>query len=502
MFVLKKFIPLNKTFTMMNRVIIAMLALLCATSSTFSQTENSAFSITGHGLGTTFSTDYQAIGINPANLDIASQFEGRRYTLGFSEIGASFYSGILSKTEIRKNLFGGQFDDLTREQQTQYALEFAQENNAIDLDIMATGFSFQTNKAGSFAFSVRDRIDYYSKLGPRVSELLWLGNTSDYFTQYVLSTGDTISSYPNISPDSLALIVEGLNLDNPLSIGELTQGTSLRFSWVREFNLSYGKLLLSTEDFKIFGGAGLKLLVGQGFMEIENQNGIAQGFSSLSPIFDIDYSGISENNPSAIPDGNKLKPVGLGFGFDLGATIIVKDKLFLSAAVTDIGSMTWDGNVYSLRDVNITNYISSGIDNLQITEQLEALNGTDGLVEWEGKGSVTTKLPAMMRGGVSFIVSPKFRAGVDVVSSLNNEVGSLEKANLAFGAEFSPVKWFHLSAGYMTGGNYLRKIPAGIRFTPGNGKYEFGFASRDLITFFTDNQPTVSLAMGFLRFRF
>ncbi|MFN6379151.1 MAG: DUF5723 family protein [Flavobacteriales bacterium] len=487
---------------MRTRVIAILVALLCANIRVLSQTENAAFSITGHGLGTTFSTDYQAIGINPANLDIASQFEGRRYALGFSEIGASFYSGILSKTDIRKNLFGGNFDQLSREEKAAYALEFAQENNALDLDIMSTGFSFQTNKAGSFAFSVRDKVDYYSKLGPQVSDLLWLGNTSDYFTQYILSTGDTINGYPNISPDSLALIVQGLNLDNPQSIGEITRGTSIRFSWVREFNLSYGKLLLSTEDFKIFGGVGLKLLVGQGYMEIQNDNGKAEGFSSLSPIFDIDYSEISENNPSALPDDKKLKPVGLGYGFDLGATVVVKDKLYFSAAVTDIGSMTWDGNVYSLKDVVLSNYISSGIENLQLTEQLEALNGGDGLVEWEGEGSITTKLPAMMRGGVSFIFNNKFKAGVDIVNSLNNEVGSLEKANIAFGGEFSPLKWLHFSAGYMTGGNYVRKIPAGIRFTPGNGKYEIGFASRDLITFFTDNQPTVSLAMGFLRFRF
>jgi hypothetical protein len=486
----------------MRNQVLGTLALLIMTIAMTAQTENSAFSITGHGLGTTFSTDYQAIGINPANIDIPSQFEGRRYALGFCEIGASFYSGILSKKDVRKNLFGGDFDQLTQDEKRGYAIDFAEENNSLDFDIMTTGFSIQTNKAGSFAFSIRDRVDYYSKLGPRVADLLWLGNTSDYFTEYVLSSGDTINAYPNISPDSLALIVEGLNLDNPLSIGELTRGTSLRFSWVREFNLSYGKKLFSTEDISVYGGVGLKLLVGQGYMELENENGAVTGFSALSPIFDIDYSEISEDNPSALPDDKKLKPVGLGFGFDLGATVVVKEKLYLSASVTDIGSMTWDGNVYALKDVDLTNYTSQGIENLELLEQFDALNGGDGLVEWQGQASTTTKLPAMMRGGASFIFNEKLKAGVDIVNSLNNEVGSLEKANVAIGGEFSPFKWLHLSAGYMTGGNYLRKIPAGIRFTPGNGKYEVGFASRDLITFFTDNQPTVSIAMGFLRFRF
>lgn len=486
----------------MNRLIIACVVTLLFSGVSFAQTENSAFTLTGHGQGTTFSTDYQALGINPANIDIPSYYQGRRVALGFSEFGVSVYSGMLSKQDVRKNIFGGEFRDLSRQEKMDMAIEFAQHNNSADIDVMLTGFSFQTERFGSFAFSVRDRVDYYSKLGPRASELLWLGNSSSYFTQYILSSGDTIDAYPNISEDSLAMIIEGLNLDKPMKLSELVNGSSFRFSWVREFSLGYSKRLLKTENMEVYAGVSGKFLMGQGYMYLNADNDGARAFSSLSPIFGIEYGEIAEQNPSAIPsDGSKLKPVGIGFGVDFGATVIFKEKMYFSASVTDIGSMTWDGNVYALKDVNLTNYVSAGLENLQLVEQIEALNGADGLVEWQGASSVTTKLPAMMRFGAGLRWNEKIKGGIDVVQSLNDEVGALEKANIAVGAEFTPVRWLHLSAGYMTGGNYDMKIPAGITFSFRDGGYEFGFASRDLITFFTNNQPTVSMAAGFFRFR-
>jgi hypothetical protein len=487
----------------MKHLLSVAFALFALVLGMTAQSEQSAFSITGHGVATPFATDYQAIGINPANLDFGTGYEGKRFTMGFAEFGVSVYSGMLSKPDVRKNLFGGTFQDLSQQEQLQYAYDFANTNNAADIDIMWTGFSMNTEKLGSYAFSVRDKVDYYSHFGDQVAKLLWLGYTSPYFTDYVLSTGDTIPAYQNMSADSLALIIEGLNELNPQSISQLAQGTHFRMSWVREFNFAYGKRIINGESFSLNVGVGLKYLVGQGYLQLDAEDGKAEAFSSLSPIFDIDYSGIVDGNPSALPsDSKKLLPVGHGFGFDLGVSALIKNKLILSAAVTDIGTMTWDGNVYSLKDVNLTNFTTSGLDNLSLYDQLDQLNGSDGIVEWQGSQSLETKLAATMRAGAGLMLNDMLKFGVDFVAPLNDEVGSIENASIAVGGEFSPVKWVHLSVGLMNGGNYDTKIPAGVRFTLGKGTYEFGVASRDLVTFFTEEQPTVSAAAGFLRFRF
>jgi len=44
-------------------------------------------------------------------------------------------------------------------------------------------------------------------------------------------------------------------------------------------------------------------------------------------------------------------------------------------------------------------------------------------------------------------------------------------------------------------------IPIGAVVHMGGNKWEFGIASRDAITFFKKDNPTISAAFGFLRFK-
>jgi len=54
----------------------------------------------------------------------------------------------------------------------------------------------------------------------------------------------------------------------------------------------------------------------------------------------------------------------------------------------------------------------------------------------------------------------------------------------------------------LTGGVYDFSIPVGVTIITKNGGFEAGIASRDAVTFFTQNGPTLSLSTGFMRFRF
>jgi hypothetical protein len=63
------------------------------------------------------------------------------------------------------------------------------------------------------------------------------------------------------------------------------------------------------------------------------------------------------------------------------------------------------------------------------------------------------------------------------------------------------MPWLQLSAGLMTGGNADTKLPVGVTFIAGAGTWEAGIASRDMITYFSQRNPTLSLSLGFLRFR-
>jgi hypothetical protein len=339
-------------------------------------------------------------------------------------------------------------------------------------------------------------------MGDQLSEIIWLGYNSPYFDQLILNNGDTIANYENMSEDSLQLIVQGLaSLGNVKSIAEIADGTDFSMSWLREFNLGWGKQFVDGEKVDLYAGIGLKLLVGQGLMTFQSENGKAEAFSALSPFFDIDYgTALSE---SSLPEGSsKFTKVGFGYGVDLGTTIIFKDKFILSAAVTDIGKVEWNGNVYGLNDFDLTTFENEGLESVNFLDQIEQLNGGDGILDWKGEKTITTKLATNLRLGAGLNLNERFKVGLDFIAPVSDGLGQYDKAVIAAGGQVSPVKWLQLQLGFMTGGNYDFKIPAGIVFSIANGTYEFGMASRDMITFFSDNQPTVSATMGFLRFRF
>ena len=78
-----------------------LIVLVFSSFNLFSQIENSSFTATGRGGATTFVTDYQALGINPANLGWHSEFEDKKFSMGFNELTYSIHSGALSKQTLR-----------------------------------------------------------------------------------------------------------------------------------------------------------------------------------------------------------------------------------------------------------------------------------------------------------------------------------------------------------------------------------------------------------------
>lgn len=96
----------------------------------------------------------------------------------------------------------------------------------------------------------------------------------------------------------------------------------------------------------------------------------------------------------------------------------------------------------------------------------------------------------------------RIKLGFDLVAPMNDAVANIEKAVITAGGEVRLPLNFKVSMGITKGGNYnTTRITAGISKMSFNGIYEWGIASRDLVTFITNNEPTVSLAFGFLRFR-
>ncbi len=137
------------------------------------------------------------------------------------------------------------------------------------------------------------------------------------------------------------------------------------------------------------------------------------GYSALSPTFGVEYD---EPTPSQI-EGSGYKKVGGGFGFDIGTTFEYKEKLKVSLAVNDIGSVKWDGNVYTANNTSVWEIETAGMDNYNIFEQGELIV-TDNLPDdpnmWTGLNEKKFSLPTNFRGGASYRFDKMIEVGTDI----------------------------------------------------------------------------------------
>lgn len=466
--------------------IYTILLFFLVTMFGYTQTEISSFNATGGGYATTFLTDYQCLGINPANL--GWKWNGNTMNLGFLEFSGNIYAQPLT----RKQVYGDLFDEsiqLNSAEQMTAANEYTDKRMWAQAGITWLGFSYQDEKIGGFAFSIRDRMQWNSKLNDQASQFLFLGYHAPYFDSLaVQENGDTI----------------GYSTDPQFAI-KVYQGTRMQAIWYREYNLGYGRVIMNKKDFTWYGGIGVKYITGYGSYQYYQDGDNLVAYSAFSPIFEVEYN---EPTPSKI-DGNGLKKVGNGFGIDIGFTFLIKEKLKIGVALNDIGFINWNGNVYQGNNVLVYQIETSGMTNYNIFSQGELIvadNKPGDPSMWTGLEKKKMNLPMHVRGGGSYRFNPKIEAGLDFYIPINKDVpGAYEKMVFGIGGHYDPAKWVQLSLSVVTGGQYGTNIPFGVSFFPQRNEkstWQLGFGVRDMITFFKSKNPNASAAFGFLRFSF
>lgn len=481
-------------------------AFLFWVGSLFGQAELSSFTATGKaGTATTAVSDYQCLGINPANLAWKLPFDEKRGTIGFFELGFSGYSDGMNKTELRNALLSTN-DAFSNEEKTRAALEFAGKGLSINADFMYGGIAFQSPKGGQgFAFNVRERMQWYAKIGNTASELLFKGYRA------------TLNNLPlflppiaDINGDSIAFInpelIDTNAVLNGLKVSNLLDGTKISYSWTREYNAGYGLELYADDDIQLGTGIGFRFIQSMGYVDVNAEKNNLRALAALSPGLEVRFAN-QWQSPSADSVNNGLIPnaIGNGFGFDAGLSFLYKDKIKFGLAVNNIGNLTYRTNVYEAYDSLVYFLKSQGFQNFDFIKdpkQFESLG--EGLIGWKGQREIRTSLPSNLRMGLSYTVNEKIDVGGELMVPLNNAPGSIGRWYKAVGVEYKPLPWLRLSGGMIIGGNFFSRaaFPAGIIINAGQGTWDFGVATRDLVTYFRQKSPIVSLSTGFLRFRF
>ncbi len=454
----------------------------------YSQMEISAFNATGGGYSTTFLTDYQCIGVNPANLGWT--WNDNSINLGFLESAVGIYSEPLTRKQVMNDLFKDS-DILDSLGKVQASADFTDKLLWAQAGVTWFGISYQHEKIGGFAFTIRDRMLWSTRMNDEASNFLFQGYN---YTSYFDSTA-------NVGTDSTIGYATNSQMASTVYEGSRMQGV-----WYREYNLGYGRKIIDKEDFTWYGGIAARFITAYAaYQYFQDGSNSVDAFSAFSPVFEVNYD---EPTPSQI-NGSGLKKVGTGWGVDVGFTFLIKQKVRIGVALNDIGSINYNGNVYEGQDVDVYQIETAGMNNYNIFTQgqlIVADNKPGDPSMWVGKESRKVSLPMNLRAGASYLINDQVEVGIDSYIPLNKDIpGRYEKALIGLGVHYDPARWVQLSLGLTTGGNIGTHVPLGVTFYPirkEHTTWQIGFATRDVISFFKKNNPYVSVAFGFLRFSF
>ncbi|MBB6612290.1 hypothetical protein H7F15_14665 [Pontibacter sp. Tf4] len=460
----------------MKKVLLVAAALLAGQVAALAQTESSSYSVVSRGgVQNTFVHDYQAIGVNPANLGRSTSF----ISFTIAEFGGFGSSQAFTRKTLRNATKLASDQTISMEERLQLARAFTSDNvlNA-GADMTTLAVSVSLPKIGGFAVSNRQRLLGHVAFNKNFSELLFLGQDAEFLQ--------------NVQPDET------------LFVSEIFDGSEVKMSWVNEWNLAYGRKVMELPLINIYGGVGYKYLQGLGLYEFSAKGGNVKAYNAFSPVLDADYDKYLDdpkfNHNSA--DG-LLSPVGRGHGVDLGLSAEIIKIVKVSASVTDIGSIRWNKNLLEGKDNGFTmsDLGETGADNEGFWGDAGKMAQTivDSALVFSPVNEMKVKLPTRFRFGAGVKIGQRVEVGVDYVAPLNKAPGNIASDFVGLGIDFSPVPVFRLSSGVSSGAGDKLNVPFGFAIV--SPVYEFGLGMRDVTAPFTKNNPGASFAMGFLRFK-
>ena len=117
-------------------------------------------------------------------------------------------------------------------------------------------------------------------------ELLLQGGAASWFELIVTNLGDTISNDGNLSGLSLNDITNGIDVNGDAILGDILAKTRLGFSWHRSHSVGVSKAW-QLQKFTLHTGVSGRLLLGNGFFQLKQNDGALDAFGAFSNGFNI-----------------------------------------------------------------------------------------------------------------------------------------------------------------------------------------------------------------------
>jgi len=304
---------------------------------------------------------HHSIGVNPSllaterpfcydskSLDIPDSLSRRDRRNARRNQRLRFFSGFEGSLIVETPLLDGTSLVQWAEGNKEWSLEdrrdvanrLAQSPTRADAALRWAGWS-RHGRRGGWAWTVEDRYSASVVPSSALAEFVMLGPASSLYDQVVLMDG-TIVGVDSLSDEQFGMVETGLRDDGALLALELLGGSSVAVQHVRSYGAGFGLKLMNTRALKLSIGASIRYLRGTGYYEVNTEEQWA--FAAFNRGFG------AELVASEATLGSALRPSGFGVALDLAARVEVAELWFASLAVTDIGSMDWQGERYSLNN--------------------------------------------------------------------------------------------------------------------------------------------------------
>jgi len=410
----------------------------------------------------TFTTnfrDYDALGINPANI-AAHWRPDKRVSFGLVSTNMLLYSrGI--KTDL---IHGGGLGRLT--EVSHWVDDILIERNALNFDNTVLGINVNTKKSGCFAFSLKNNVYMETEVNGVLEELDFEGAEFENIADIIMQTME----------------------DNPANLNN-TDPSYIKLNMVNEFNLGYSRKLINQKKFKLYGGAGVKYLMGFADLGLEFNGQSVAGYYALSSLLPEGWE--DENIAAQVKSDKKF---GHGFGGSLGASMKY-DKVRAGISVIDLGFMRWPSKSIYITQQDVV------METLTQDDVKEAVNNV--LKNSQRNENGVELLPAKMIVGGSYDVHRYVSFYMDVVTPLYHSSKGLTNPTVGAGTWLSLKDYVTLKTGPTLVTRKLVTIPLFISFFGGRNKsFEMSLGTNDLVSFFKAKREYMNFQTALMKFHF
>ena len=240
------------------------------------------------------------------------------------------------------------------------------------------------------------------------------------------------------------------------------------------------------------------MLLGNGYFSIQNTEDGLDAFGAFSNGFNVaSIAALSGGIPTEFEQLRMWGPVGQGWAMDFGAVVEWENKAWASASLTDIGTMEWRGERYSLNTL-FSEWATPVTDPTNILDVV--IGAMDPNTWFETAEYETRSVPH----GIAFQLGGGLKLGSLLMLAAEASFDNPElmgNPGTRFGATavVTPFRFLRADIGISKWGDETSRVPAGLMIKTGRKGFECGIQASDVQALWKPSQPEVGFRMVAMR---